>query len=413
MPRDNYLIFPDGDDWLIFSPADAMLIRGNEACAHQYWKKNEAARREDEVLESSGPFEPVRMTVSAAHVCRNRCVYCYGQPSHGLPETLNLDFCAAAADFIAGNAAKCNEKFQVFFHGVGEPLHAWQVFRACVDRCEQAASDHGVELHKYVCTSGQVTEAKRAWVADNFDVVDVSFDGLPELQRLQRPRADGADPVEAPLDLARKALVCKKKVNIKVTVTTRNVDRMAEIVDYCADALPGAKLQFGMVFAMPWTDEVNVNADVFVARFIEALQAGRERGMAVGHPEVNLSMLLRPRPDMLEDHVCLAAPDKVIAFYDVPGEPGRLPRLGAYGYYDVSKGVIVWDHEERLRLQCEQTIPQCRACPLRFSCFGAAGVKGRMASQQKEMDNHCAARIGVLRELLRGLVLARTQGAVA
>ena len=412
MPRDNYLIFPDGEDWLIFSPSDGMLIRGNEACAHQYWSKNKAACVEDEVLESSGPFEPVRMTVSAGHVCRNRCVYCYGRPSHGLSDTLNLDFCAAAADFIAANAAKCKEAFQVFFHGVGEPLHAWPVFRACVDRCEQAAANHGVALRKYICTSGQVTDVKRTWVADNFDAVDVSFDGLPELQRLQRPRADGADPVEAPLDLARKALALGKKVNIKITVTTRNVARMAEIVDYCADVLPGAKLQFGMVFAMPWTDEANVDAEVFVTHFVEALHAGRKRGVSVGHPEVNLSMLLRPRPEMLEDHVCLAAPDKVIAYYDVPGEPGQLPKLGVYGHFDASKSMIVWDHKERLRMQREQMLSECLACPLRFSCFGAAGVKGRMASEQKEIENHCAARIGVLREVLRGFDSARSQGAV-
>jgi len=410
MRQSNYLIFPDGEDWLIFSPGDALLIRGNGACAEQYRAKNGAVPFKDAVPGVPEPFEPVNMTVSCSHVCRNRCVYCYGQPSHGLPDTLNQDFCAVAADFIAGNAARRGAEFRVFFHGVGEPLHAWPVFQACVMLCENAATTHGVRLRKCVCTSGQVGEKERAWVAENFDEVDVSFDGLPEFQRIQRPRADGRDPVEPPLDLASRALACGKQVHIKVTVTVRNVIRMAEIVEYCAETLPGVALQFGMVFAMPWTDEEDVDADLFVAHFAEALRAGRERGVAVGHPEVNLNMLMRPQPDILEDHVCLAAPDMVIAHYNVPSEPGRLPELGVYGRYDAPSHRIVWDHAARLLMRQNQTLERCVACPLHFSCFGTSGVKGCM--ENRHMDNQCAARLGVLREILRGLAPARQQGVV-
>jgi hypothetical protein len=106
-------------------------------------------------------------------------------------------------------------------------------------------------------------------------------------------------------------------------------------------------------------------------------------------------------------HFCLAAPNVITAFFDVPEEGPATPQLGAYGWYDNGRKTIVFDHEKRLRLEEEQTCAACRGCACSAACLGQAGVKGRMPKENEVLGPICQARLGVLKELLRRAVARR------
>ena len=405
-------VFPDGDDWIVFLPDDHLLLRTNAAAAARFAALDAADVRRRPTPSSPRrlEFAPTRVTVSPVHGCAQRCVYCYGTPAHRNGARLDPNFARAGIGLAAGHAAAQGRRLDVHFHGVGEPTLAWDAFVACVDAAEDAASEHGVEARLDLCTGGQVDADRARFISERFDTVAVSIDGPAEIQNAQRPRADGADSLARPLALAREHAGRRKTVTVKATVTRDSVDRMIDLVDFVASEIGLVHLDLGMMFAPPWVDPGRSAAPSwrdFVSGFAAALDRGAEVGVCVEHPSIRRDMLLAD--DRLHDvHLCLAPPDLVTAYYDVPREGRDGPCGGVFGRWDRASGRLILDRERLQELVHDPGDPRCEACPCRSACFGPGGVKGRMPENRQLTESVCHARVGVLREILRRSAPART-----
>ena len=204
----------------------------------------------------------------------------------------------------------------------------------------RATRRHGVTAHLDLCTGGQVTAKRAEWIAAHFDSVQVSIDGPADVHNRQRPRADGRDSLAGPLRLARAVKAAGKRLCVKAIVTAATVGRMAEIVDFVAREIGRARLDLGMMFAPPW---VRPDAAAppewreFVAGFGKALDRGAELGVRVQHPSISWETLAAVQGPRAARHFCLAPPNVVTSFFDVPEEGSAAPQLGAYGWYDGSR----------------------------------------------------------------------------
>jgi len=403
------LVFPDGDDWIAFGPRSLLALRVNAEAAARFRDLPDAGPLQTRTAPVSDPadFIPSCVTVSCTNQCGQRCVYCYGTPAHTNRAVLDIGFCEAALELVASRTAQRGDSVRIVFHGVGEPTFAWRTFTKCVDLARHATRRHGVTAHLDLCTGGQVAARRAEWIADHFDSVQVSIDGPAEVQNRQRPRADGRDSLAGPLQLAKAVKAAGKRLCIKATVTAATVGRMAEIVGFVADEIGRTRLDLGMMFAPPW---VRPDAAAppewteFVTGFGEALDRGAELGVRVQHPSISWETLAAVQGPRAARHFCLAPPNVVTSFFDVPKEGSATPQLGAYGWYDSSRNTIDFDHPKRLRLEEEQSSPACQRCPCRAACLGQGGVKGRMPKENEVLGPVCQARLGVLKEILRRAV---------
>lgn len=403
------LVFPDGDDWIVFGPRSLLALRVNEEAAARFRDLPDAGPAERRPPPSSGPddFIPSCVTVSCTNQCGQRCVYCYGTPAHRNRAVLEVGFCEAALELVASRAAQRGDSVRIVFHGVGEPTFAWRTFTKCVDIARQASRRHGVTAHLDLCTGGQVTAKRAEWIATHFDSVQVSIDGPADIHNRQRPRADGRDSLAGPLRLAQAVKAVGKRLCVKTTVTAATVGRMTEIVEFVAREIGRARLDLGMMFSPPWVRPESATSppwEEFVSGFGQALDRGAELGVDVQHPSISWATLAAEQGSRGATHFCLAAPNVITAFFDVPEEGSATPQLGAYGWYDRGRKTIVFDHEKRLRLEEEQICGDCRGCACSAACLGQAGVKGRMPRENEALGPVCQARIGVLKELLRRAV---------
>jgi len=412
------LVFPDGGEWIVFSPRSLLALRVNAAAAARFARLADAGPARDTAPhgDDADPAVPSCVTIACTNQCGQRCVYCYGTPAHRNRAVIDPAFCRAGLELAACAAAERAETLRVIFHGVGEPTFAWRRFAECVEAAREVARRHGVRAHLDLCTGGQVSGARAAWIAARFDSVQVSIDGPADVQARQRPRADGRDPLAGPLRLARTAKAAGARVCVKATVTAATVDRMVELVELVASEIGRVRLDLGMMFAPAWVPPERAAPppwQAFVRGFAAALDRGAELGVRVQHPTVNWETLAGERSTPVAPHFCLAPPNVVTAFFDVPLEGAASPQEGAYGWYDEVGGEIVFDHAKRRRLLAEQHRSTCVECACGIACLGPGGVKGRMPAETPLGGPVCRARLGVLEEMLRRAVPRRPAAAGA
>jgi sulfatase maturation enzyme AslB (radical SAM superfamily) len=408
------LVFADGDDWIVFAPRTLLAMRTNARAAERFRALSDGGPAAPAVAPADNwgdGFPPAHVTISCTSMCAQRCVYCYGTPAHRNRAVLDADFCRVALDLVGERAAVLGQPVRAIFHGVGEPTMVWQRFCECVEIVREAGHRFGVPVDLDLCTGGQVDDDQAAWVAHRFDSVQVSIDGPPDVQNRQRPRADGRDSLERPLALARAVKAAGRRLCVKTTVTDATLSRVVEIVEFVAREIGRVRLDLGMMVALPWVSSARAHPPAwerFVAEFGRALDRGAELGVQVRHPTVSWETLLGARA-RVSSHFCLAAPDVVTSFFDVPREHAGKPELGAYGWYDATRRTIVFEHDKRRRLEEGQAAPECQECACGSACLGQGGVKGRLPQGVPVLGPVCQARLGVLKEMLRRAVPRREQ----
>ena len=405
----KYLVFPDGGEWIVFAPVSHLVMRVNSAAAQQFEGMidrgaNLGHGKDVDAPENADDFPPSHMTVVCTNMCGQKCVYCYGTPAHANGSTINPDFCRAAARLAAKKSAERGQTLRVFFHGVGEPTCVWSLFQECVGIVEEEGAKLGIGTYCRLCTGGQVDQEQAEWLAQHINELDLSLDGPRDIQNAQRPRLDGKDSFDLPLNLARVFVRTGKSLVIKVTVTQATVPRMTEIVEFVAKEIGRATIHFGMMFRTPWADRRVARSPGrtdYVEQFGAAIDLGARLGIRVQHPTISYESLCSPSTTSVKSHFCLAPPNIVTASFDIPEEGSGDPQQGAYGWYDSTDGSLRFDHEKRQRLEQQQTLLECVSCPCGSACLGAAGVKGRVPKEISVSGPICQARIGVMKELLR------------
>ena len=187
---------------------------------------------------------------------------------------------------------------------------------------------------------------------------------------------------------------------------------MTEIVEFVGHEIGPAELEFEMMFDLPWISPAcarRPDVQEFVEQFGYALDAGFQLKVSVRHQVVHLSKLARDPHATTQDYLCLAPPNIITAFHDMPQELDLNPQLGAYGWYDKATNQIHFDHEKRRQLYQVQEMIKCRECPCRLMCCGYGAVKSRLMSDPAALEPICEMRIGILQQLLRRAVPRQTR----
>lgn len=417
MDSPNCLVFPDRDDWIVFAPVSQLAMRANARVAEQFRTFVDRGRPGDCKVGGNGSgqtgeFRPTCVAIYANNQCLQKCIYCYGFPSRRSRSQLDLQFCRAAMDLVAQNVSELNSVLDVYFTGTGEPTFNWPLFTNCMQIILEVKRLRSIPTHLTLCTGGQVDTAKADWIAEHFDEVNISLDGPSDIQNRQRPRTDGHDSLPGPVQLARTVLRHGRKLQLKCTVTRSSVKRMPEIVEFVAREIGPVQLEFEMMFALPWNSSSGAESPYvreFVEEFGRALETGSRLNVGVLHQAVNLGKLGRDPCEASWDYLCLAAPNIITAFHDLPQELDFDPGLGAYGWYDRATDRIQFDHEKRRRLHQNQDMTGCRACPCYVMCSGQGAVKSRLMGNTAALEPICEVRIGILQQLLRRAVPRQTK----
>ena len=135
-----------------------------------------------------GEFKPTSAVLLLTSRCNLRCIYCYAGGGERVVQDLSPEMARAAVDIVYQNAVeKGKPRFDLIFHGGGEPVQALDVIQEAV----AYARTKDLPFHTFHGQQRGLVETQREWIIHNLDGVGLSIDGCPDTQNRQRPLASG------------------------------------------------------------------------------------------------------------------------------------------------------------------------------------------------------------------------------
>jgi len=311
--------------------------------------------------------------------CNLRCVYCYNSKKRENEpiQILDMDFAKAGIDYFFGNF----QSRHIRFYGPGEPTQAFSLMQKIRN---YAYSKAGEEIKVELQTNGAFSEQIRKWISENVNIVWVSFDGTPDIHDRNRPFPNKV-PSSPIIEGNVKYLVANIKkgmVGVRVTITSDNMHRQLEMVNYFV-SLGVKHIWCDPIFQevldkpvcmSPERKDFHFDMDQFVRTYVEAYRYAQSIGVFYG---TNLIYNF----DGCVEYNCRACtpvphltPDGYVSACDMVTFGGKANHMEplVYGKWDAENKKILFykDRIKALRSRKSCNMPACSKCEVAGKCAG-------------------------------------------
>lgn len=327
--------------------------------------------------EGEGVFSPNSAVLFTTFGCSLRCIYCYANAGEQ-KVNMSRQVAEATIDFIVGNAKSMGrEKCSLGFHGGGEPTWNWPIFQFALDYFQEKARDNGLTPEVSLATNGMLSKKQINWIAQRLQKVQVSLDGMEEIQNFQRPTAGNGKSFAVVYRTVASLLDKGVDVVIHSVVTEKSVAQIPEIVRFFGTNFPGTTVHLEP--ACPcgrglMTNQRFPSAELFVRGFIEAQEIVKPfkvelfySGASSRLAEVHKNFCGVSTPNFVVTPTGL-----VTACHEVAETGHPLAGYFIYGHLDRSSRHFIFDYQKIKNLRCciAEVDPVCGECFARFCCAG-------------------------------------------
>ncbi len=321
----------------------------------------------------TAPYQPECLTLYLENRCNLRCSYCYSDPQNtptGTYGQVSLAAVRGAAERVARNCRAKNKPLTLVMHGGGEPSLDWAGLVAALDVVKAVAAQSNLQTFGYIASNGVMPPERARQMAGLFDLVGLSCDGPEEIQRRQRPLANGESSAPA---LERTASILRAAgtpFHARVTITPSSVQRQEEIVAYLIERLGPAEIHIEPVYRGGRSTEDGGDAQAFVEHFLAARDLAAQSGVRVAFSGTRPGELHGPFCQVHRQVLQLVPGDAASPCFKL-SDAGQLDRLDARVGELRPEGF--WIDEEKVRgLQAKLAWPAV-ACPDCFNGLHCAG----------------------------------------
>ena len=394
---DDFFLISDDQRNLIFSPLRRIVFEVFDLGIKEIRKCQKDGTIESLLMERAvqekkamvnrveRPFKPMRLVLSLTSDCNLRCIYCYAEAGK-LHKTMSWETAKSAIDETMRNLLEeRKEKFQLTFHGGGEPFVAFKLMKKAV---EYVNSKWKGKKDFSVVTNGTLITSEIAdWLAEKDFRLTVSIDGPAEIQNRQRPKANGEGSYE---DAISGAMLLKErglKFGIRSTITNANVYHMEDLLKIAKDLDCGLKLE-------PFTpvgrgvDEEILSQDAYFKQFMLASKLAKEMGVPL---KSTYSSGLDPKCIFCAgdgEMFCVLPDGKVSTCSRVTKGDDFLASTFIVGEINADGLNINPERVEELRHLNVMFYDQCRDCFAKWYCMGGCH-NTRLLNDGVMPKNHC------------------------
>ena len=193
---------------------------------------------------------PITGGICVSEKCQLRCNYCsFSSDEDGKDKIVNAVDAKAFIDFLIRNYLirrltdhNVKEMLFLYFAGGGEPTYDWKVLTELIEYIKKKTGEKSVAYSLGITTNALINEKQIKYIAENFDNIVISFDGLPELQNKNRVLRDGGKTFNF-VDGAIKYLSeAGKNVLVRTTIWPEDYSEIVNIINFIHERY--AKLKY-------------------------------------------------------------------------------------------------------------------------------------------------------------------------
>jgi len=315
-------------------------------------------------------FKPTSAVLLLTSRCNLRCIYCYAGGGERVVQDLSPEMARAAVDIVFQNAVEKNKtRFDLIFHGGGEPVQALDVIQEAV----AYARTKDLPFHTSMVSNGVWSKPQREWIIHNLDGVGLSVDGCPDTQNRQRPLASGRPSSPAVMHTIRALDDAGFKYSIRMTALPPWPGTLPQDVAFLCEATGAQAIQVEPAFntqrgthRAPNPPEAEAFIEGFKQAFEIAARAGRELIYSGARPWV-LTQSFCQAPYLL---LTVTPSGRLVGCFEATDDEYPLFDAARVGFMD--GGHVVVDHASRRALH--DTLAQrraiCHDCFCYWHCAG-------------------------------------------
>jgi MoaA/NifB/PqqE/SkfB family radical SAM enzyme len=314
------------------------------------------------------PFEPECLTLYLHGRCNLSCSYCLRKPADSGSPGLDAGAVRQAAVSVAESCALKGKPLTAVFHGWGEPVLDQGNLDGLVRVVREAAEAGGIESRLIISSNGVMPAETSDYLGRTFGLVNLSCDGPPEIQDVQRPLAGGG---AGSAILERTAEVIKRspaRLAVRSTITPATLGRQEEMIDYITRVLRADEVRFEPAYRMGAGGFSTGDALPYVESFFAARAAARSHGIPLTYSGARPAEIHGPYCNVFREVLNLLPDGSATAcFADAAGGTGA----GLDIAYGKNGGLTIpAERIAKLRNRLWQRSERCLVC---FNCYHCVG----------------------------------------
>lgn len=322
------------------------------------------------VVKENYNYTPTQAVFFPTNNCNLRCVYCYADAGEKeINKDMTNKIAKCAIDFIINNAIKTSGKISLKFHGGGEPFLKFKLIRNIVNYARKKVSDQNLLIKKMSgSTNGVLTDEKRRWIINNFNDIQVSIDGLEDIQNFQRPAS--SRKINTFQEVVKTIKFFDKNnfnYKIKTTLTSASVTGLYSFVKFIHESTKCKKIHFETInlFGRGLNNVVTTpEIDKLYNNWLKAQIYAYKNGIELYSSEFNINYKKSDFCGANRDNFLINPDGSVTMCYKVGNINHSLARVFMIGRYSKKENKFVFKKGAIKKLRKLNYRPQnCINCP--------------------------------------------------
>lgn len=332
---------------------------------------------------------PHEVTLDITKKCNMRCIYCYACGGDS-KTSMSLECGYAAISYGVANAKSKNIFFGLHFHGGGEPSQEYKKLLHFHEFAKNKCKENGIDFKCSTITNGLISSEIINFYAKNMDEITLSIDGdqlSHDQQRLNRNNGPTFDKV---FNTAKQFHNLKKKLNLRTTITSKNVSRLEEIVEFLISEFPGYTINIEPVTLVGRAlnkNELACDSIQFANNLFAAMEIAIKAGATLFYSGVSGHSQRKEFCAASAPNFYVCADGSVTSCFSYSNKE-NLRELFIYGSYDERNDKFKFDSKKISRLQTltMDHDKYCDDCFCRTHCIGDCPAVRKFNSQDNMTD---------------------------
>lgn len=304
------------------------------------------------------------LSILLTETCNLKCKYCYCGEERG-NKSININFVKKAIEDFKSSG---NQLFIRFF-GDGEPTIEFDKMKEITEFSKALDKNAYFELQ----TNGTFSKEKAEWIANNIDIVWISYDGTTKVNDFYRPSYNNKSVSNIVENNIRFLNGKTKELGVRATIGKKNIYNQKDVIDKMVEL--GVKYLYSdLMFAnvhnkLYYEDEINPME--YAREFLKAKKYANTKGIYYG----SFFTVNFDEKTKISCRACIPMPHLTIDGYvsccDMGYASDKFKEL-IYGKYIESENKIEYYPEkiENIKKRTVDNLKECNECKIKYKCAG-------------------------------------------